>query len=178
MARENPTRTPTGFLTFFGGVVLLLIFAAIVMYWVRSNGSPDEVSTRRAQGRIATREQLTKKYNDQLGATGWTDKTKGIAHIPIADAMQLALVELKGKKVGASSVKVEAPLPVIPPDPKSTEPAPMVLPSAPSGAQTLHFDAFPTVAAANAGPPAPASQAALPTTSVPAAPAPGSSPAP
>ena len=88
MARENPTRTPADFLTFFGGLVLLVLFAFIVMTWVRANGPKDEISGRRAQARIATREQLTKKFNDQLESTGWTDKAKGAAHIPVSDAMK------------------------------------------------------------------------------------------
>jgi hypothetical protein len=168
MARENPTRTPTGILTFLGGLVLLVIFALLVMYWVKANGAPDEVSSRRAAARIATREQLTKKYQDQLGSTGWTDKAKGAVHIPIAEAMKLAVVELKSKKVGASTVKVEPPLPVVVPDPKATEPGPPALPSAPSGAQTMSFE---TVLASGPTPKAIAPAAAAAPAAPPTAPA-------
>ena len=175
MARENPTRTPTGILTFLGGLVLLVIFALLVMYWVKANGASDQVSIRRAEGRIATREQLTKKYHDQLSTAGWTDKAKGAVHIPIADAMKLVLVELKGKKVGASAVKVEPPLPVFVPDPKSTEPPPPSLPSAPGGAQTMKFEAF----LASGATPKPAAATPAPLAPAPAAPpAPVAPPAP
>ena len=114
MARENPTRTPTGILTFLGGLVVLVIFALIVVYWIRSNAPVANVTTKRDEARKNARLELQKKHAEQLQSTGWNDKAKGVAHVPVTDAMKLALVELQAKKPGASTVKVE-PAIVVPP---------------------------------------------------------------
>src|SRR3954447_12486957 len=98
MARENPTRTPTGILTFLGGLVVLAIFALLVVAWVRREAPGNDIETRRAEARKAARVELQKNHEQQMQTTGWIDKSKGIAHVPIADAMKLALVELQAKK--------------------------------------------------------------------------------
>jgi hypothetical protein len=184
MARENPTRTPTGILTFLGGLVVLAIFALLVVYWVRSEAPGDDITARRNEDRKKARVELQKNHEQQLQTTGWIDKAKGVAHVPVADAMKLALVELQAKTAGPSTVKVEPPLAIPPADPNAGPQAPVV-PSAPFGANTVTFAPFPIAAAATpaaakpAQPvtseaPAPAKPAATP---VPATPVPKPAPA-
>src|SRR3954451_18568612 len=119
MARENPTRTPTGILTFLGGLVVLGIFALLVVYWVHSETPGSDIDQKRGEGRKAARLELQKTYDTQVQTTGWIDKPKGVAHVPVADAMKLALVELKAKKPGASTVKVEPAVAAPPADPNA-----------------------------------------------------------
>lgn len=183
MARENPTSPPTGILTFLGGLLTLAIFAFAVLLWIHHTAPGNELSLKRANARRAAQEKLNQQYADQLNSLGWVDKKAGIAHIPIDDAMKKT-VALLGKK---AETKTAVPLdPVLPPvvvDPNSKDPAPVALPSAPQGANTVRFDipeatgvypvATPAPAPGAAAPaPAAAPAAPAPTTSAPAAPAP------
>src|SRR4051812_9680009 len=98
MARENPTHTPTGILTFAGGLVVLVIFALLVVSWIRSNPVAGDPTDRRNEDRKKVRAEIQKTHETQLESTGWVDKAKGVAHVPISEAMKLALVELKAKE--------------------------------------------------------------------------------
>ena len=132
-----PPRRLRAFFTFLGGLLLLAIFAFGILFWVRSAPAPaDNLKLRRAQGRSEARTKLDEQYAAQLGTAGWVDKKKGIAHVPIEEAMTMTVAELKAKKVAASTVKLDAPLPPVTVDPKSTEPPPVAMPSAPQGAIT------------------------------------------
>src|SRR5215217_6615991 len=126
----NPTRTPTGILTFLGGLLLLALFAAIIVFWISAKGANNNIDQKRAAARIQTRETLAKENQGKLVGEGWVDKNKGIARISIADAMALTLDDLKSKQVTPSSMKVEAPLPIPAADPNSKEPPTPALPSA------------------------------------------------
>src|SRR4051812_10024223 len=95
----NPTRTPSGLLTFFGGIVLLGIFSAIIVAWISWKGPKEDIEAKRAAGRISTRENLEKELQEKLSTSGWVDKNKGIARISITDAVRLSVEELKNKKV-------------------------------------------------------------------------------
>ncbi len=176
MARVNPTRTPSGILTFFGGLILLAVFAFLVVWWVRGTGKGDVLGNKRGAARYEARKKLEDQHHAQLTTLGWVDKAKGIAHVPVEDAMKLTLTELKGRKVEASTVKVEPPLPVVVPDPNSTEPPPSPMPSAPQGADTMRFDVV-KAAATPTPPPAPALEAAPKPAATPA-PKPAATPAP
>src|SRR5688500_15554375 len=104
----NPTRTPSGILTFLGGIVLLAIFAVIIVIWIKisSRGVKDDVNERRAAGRIQTREALDKEVHEKLTTTAWVDKAKGVARVPVADAIELTVEDLRKKKIAPSQVKV------------------------------------------------------------------------
>src|SRR6266550_1633303 len=169
MARSNPTRTSSGFLTFVMGLVLLALFAWLIVRYVHKAGPEADLETRRGQARKEKQEKLVEAHIAQLTTTGWVDKAKGVAHIPINDAMKLAMVELKGKKVTPSSVKVEPAPPVAVQEPNA-EPQPPPFPSAPHGAIMIRFDT-PEAGA----PPAPAT---TPAPAAPVAPAPAAAPAP
>ncbi len=173
MARSNPTQTPSGILTFLGGLFFLAVFAAIIVQRIHSYGPMQDIEQKRAESRSKTRNDIDRKYQELLNSDGWVDKAKGIAHIQIADAMKLTATELAGKKVGPSTVKVEAPLPVIAPAP-GEQPLP-ALPSSPFGADMVKFDAEAAPAQAPAA--APTAPAPAPATA-PITPSPASAPAP
>src|SRR5688500_6788845 len=100
----NPTRTPSGLLTFFAGVVLLAIFAAIVVFWISARAPKDDIEAKRAAGRIETREKLAQEAQEKLNSDAWVDKTKGLARINLADAIKLTVNDLKQKKVAPSTL--------------------------------------------------------------------------
>lgn len=153
MSIEETSRPqPSGFLTFVWALFFFLVFALFVLIWVKRDSGASTVDDTRAQARISKRLDLEKADHDKLMRASWVDKSKGIVHLPIADAKRLVLAELSSKKVSPSQVKVEPPLPPAAPyDPNAAEPA-LILPSSPQGADTLRFDL-------NAAAPAPAAAA-------------------
>jgi hypothetical protein len=157
---------PSSLLTFVWALFFFLLFAVVVMLWVRCSGPRQTVDDQRANARKTKLADLRKADAERLTTAGWIDQAKGIVHLPIEDAKKLVLAELRGKKPVASQVKVEPPLPMPPPfDPAAAEPPPPPLPSAPQGADTMHFGPTPSPAVA-----APAAPAAVPAPGAPAQP--------
>ena len=167
MASESINRTPNGIVVFLGSAAAFVVIAAIFVFALGAKKPANEVEQKRAAQRVETRTKLETEALEKLNSEGWVDKAKGTVHVSIADAMTLIVADLSAKKPAPSSVKVEAPLPLPVIDPNATEPPPAALPSAPQGADTIHF-ALPAVA------PAPA----VPTPAVPAAPEKAAEPAP
>ena len=163
MASETSHRTPNAFVVFLGTAAAFGVVALVFGGRLASYKPVDEVETKRAAQRLEARTKLDTEAQAKLDSLGWVDKAKGTVHVPIADAMKLVVADLRAKKPAPSSVKVEAPLPLPVADPKSAEPPPAALPSAPQGADTVRFPA----PAAKEAPAAPA-----PVAPVPAAPAP------
>ncbi len=181
MASDSP-RTVNGFLVFVGSLVALAGVTLVVIGVLAVDRGPgNEIEKKRAEQRIATREKLEAEVSAKLQTSGWVDKAKGIAHVPVAEAVPLVVAELRAKKPAPSQIKVDPVLPMPPPyDPNAAEPAPLALTSAPQGADTIRFTA-PAAAEAPAAAPAPAAvpapAPAAPAPAAPAAPAP-ESPAP
>ena len=184
MASENSTRTPNAFVVFLGTAAAFGVVALVFGTTLSLNKPVDEVEKKRAAQRLETRTKLDAEAQAKLGSLGWVDKAKGTVHVPIADAMKMVVADLTAKKPAPSSVKVEAPLPLPVADPKSAEPPPAALPSAPQGADTVRF-AQPAAAEAPAAPtpvtpapPAPAPEKPAEPAPAPAIPPPAPAPAP
>lgn len=83
-------------------VVLFVFFGAIVAiaFSAMQRGSTyeDERAKARAEKLKAAREGTTR----MLTTYGWVDKGKGLAHIPIERAMELAVPDLQAKKPAAA----------------------------------------------------------------------------
>jgi len=174
MASENSHRTPNAFVIFLGTAAAFAVVALVFGGKLASQKPVNEVEQKRAAQRVETRTKLDAEAAAKLGSLGWADKAKGTAHIPIDQAMTMIVAELTAKKPAPSSVKVEAPLPMPVADPKSAEPPPAALPSAPQGADTVRFplpaaEVIPATPAAPAAP-APEKPAVAPTPAVPATP--------
>lgn len=165
MASDSQNRTPNPVVAFLGIAAAFVVVPAIFVGVLVAKKPVNEVEPRRAAQRIEIRTKLDAEALAKLNSEGWVDKAKGIAHVPIAQAMTMVVAELSAKKPAPSAVKVEAPLPMPVADPASTEPPPAALPSAPQGADTIRF-ALP--ASAPAAAPAPA----VPAPEKPAEPAP------
>jgi hypothetical protein len=176
MASDTDTHphAPNPFVVIFGTVAALFLVAALFIASIGSAGKGDDLDRRRAQQRREARQKLEQVEQDALTNAGWVDKAKGVVRVPIADAMKSTVAELQNKKAVASSVKVEPSLPMPPPyDPNATEPAPLPLPSAPQGADTMHFQLAAATGASTAAPAAaPAPAAPTGSAPAPAAPAP------
>jgi hypothetical protein len=142
METTTSRRAPSGILTLLWALFFFFVFALLITFWVRCSGTaPDTVRDQRASERAIKRAELDKADLDLLQGAGVINQEKGIAHIPLAKAKELTLAELQKKKVAPSQLKIEPRLPMPPPhDPNSPEPPPMALPSAPQGADTMHFD--------------------------------------
>jgi hypothetical protein len=175
MPSINSQRPPSGSGTFALGIIGLAVFAALVVGWIKWTAKADDVNDERAAARIKKREELQAAWAAKLHTAAWVDKEKGVVQVPIDNAIRVMVAELKGKAVAKSEVKVPPPILAPPVDPKSTEPPPPALPSAPQGADMILFSGAapePPPAA-----PAPATPAA-PATTPPATTPPASPPAP
>jgi hypothetical protein len=158
MASINSQRPPSSLGTFVLGIVCLAVFAMLVVVGIRAVApTKDTVSEERAAARLKKREELEKDWAAKLTTVAWVDKEKGVVQVPIDEAIKAVAAELPSRKVAKSEVKVPAPLPMPVIDPKATEPPPPALPSAPQGADIIHFPAppAPAVPAAPATPPPP-----------------------
>ena len=156
MASETSHRTPNAFVVFLGTAAAFGVVALVFGGRLASYKPVDEVETKRAAQRLEARTKLDTEAQAKLDSLGWVDKAKGTVHVPIADAMKLVVADLRAKKPAPSSVKVEAPLPMPVADPKSAEPPPAALPSAPQGADTVlvvgHSNTIPAIIRALGGP--------------------------
>lgn len=100
-------------LTAWLGVVLLfLVFGLLV--WVICAAMPrgDSYESKRAQGRAEKLKTARADFDKSLGTYGWVDKTKGVAHVPIDRAMELAMADLAQKKPAAAG-PIAAPTPAV-----------------------------------------------------------------
>ncbi len=173
MASINSHRPPSSLGTFVLGATCLAFFAAAVVAWTKSRDSKtDLVEVERANARMKKREELEKEWAGKLQTVAWVNKEKGEVQLPIDDAIKVIATELKAKKVVKTEVKVPPAMQAPPVDPKSTEPPPPALPSAPQGADMVHFDDPFAPPPAPAAPPTPAPAPSTPAVPAPAAPTP------
>lgn len=171
MASINSQRAPSSTGTFLLGIACLALFAAIVVVWTKSLAPREDViEAERAAARVKKREELEKEWAGKLETVAWVNKEKGEVQLPIDDAIRVVAAELKSKKVTRTEVKIPPAMPAFVVDPKSTEPPPLALPSAPQGADMIRFDDPFAPATAPAPAPAPTTPAA------PAPPAPSTPP--
>ena len=141
MASINSQRAPSSTGTFLLGIACLALFAAIVVVWTKSQApKADVIETERAVARVKKREDLEKEWAGKLETVAWVNKEKGEVQLPIDDAIRVVAAELKSKKVTRTEVKIPPAMPALVVDPKSAEPPPLALPSAPQGADMIHFN--------------------------------------
>lgn len=86
------------FSTWVGVVLLLAVFGLFV--WVVIGASPrgDTYEAKRAKVREEKLKTAREEAEKALTTYGWIDKNKGVARIPIDQAMQLTLADLAAKK--------------------------------------------------------------------------------
>src|SRR5258708_15460317 len=107
MAPESSTRTSNGLLGYLGVITLLGAVLVVSVGTLAFTGRGGQtLEERRAAGRIEVRTRLEKEAQEKLSSEGWVDKAKGLVHVSIADAIPLAVAELRSKKPAPSQIKV------------------------------------------------------------------------
>ena len=108
------------------GLFLLLILVSVGGLMLGHSGSPtEEEDAARAAVRTKNLADLQATDTAQLTTYGWSDRAKGIVHIPIDRAMQLVIPSLN---------LVPAPTPTTSAAPESDVPKVTTAPSAPMAA--------------------------------------------
>lgn len=86
------------FSTWIGVVLLFAFFGLLAMVLLRAAPRGDTYEAKRAKARYEKLEAAQKEAIMALTTYGWVDKTKGVARIPITQAMELTVAELAAKK--------------------------------------------------------------------------------
>lgn len=80
---------------FVGGIVMILavlVASKLLLCW--NPAAPDEDAARAAE-RLKALQELQAENTRRLETYGWTDKAKGQVQIPIQQAMELTIAEMK-----------------------------------------------------------------------------------
>lgn len=101
MSPDEPIQTHRPRATFSTWIGVLLLFAffgilALVLLAAAPRG--DTYEKKRARVRLDKLEAANKEMLNSLTTYGWVDKAKGVARIPVTEAMKLTMAELSQKK--------------------------------------------------------------------------------
>ena len=150
------------FSTWLGVVLLFAFFGLLALVLVKASPRGTDYEKKRAEARAKKLEDAQKENLTALTTYGWVDKNKGVARIPIDQAMQIMLAELPGKKpTAAGPIAVVSPSAAPQTSPAATASAsPSASPSAsttpkPTSVSGPHSEAHNQPAAAVNPPPAP-----------------------
>ena len=135
------------FSTWVGFVLVFAFFGMLAFVAVKASPRGNTYEKKRAEARAKKLDDAQKESLTALTTYGWVDKSKGIARIPINDAMKLTLAELAQKKPTAAGPIVAA----------SPSAAPQTSPAASPGASPAASAAASPAASAAASPAASAS---------------------
>ena len=98
------------FSTWIGVVLLFAFFGLLAFVALKAAPRGDTYEKKRAKVRAEKLDAAQKENFNALTTYGWVDKSKGIARIPINDAMKLTLAELADKKPAAAGpIAAESP---------------------------------------------------------------------
>ncbi len=110
------------------GLALIFLFAVAVKLLLAANPAAPAEDAARAAERTKAHEELVAENAVKLGTYAWADKTKGRVQIPIAQAVELAIVKLNALPPAPAG-------PIVPPAAAAEVPAPAAQPSASPAAQ-------------------------------------------
>ena len=96
------------FSTWFGVVLLFVLFGAIVLAVIGPAPRGDTYEQKRAKAREEKLKAARDEETKTLTTYGWIDKNKGVARIPITRAMELTVADL-AKKKPASAGQIKTP---------------------------------------------------------------------
>jgi hypothetical protein len=98
------------FSTWVGIVLVFAFFGLLAFVALKASPRGNTYEQKRARTRAEKLDAAQKENLAALTTYGWVDKSKGVARIPINDAMQLMLVELAEKKpTAAGPIGAESP---------------------------------------------------------------------
>src|ERR1044071_6707942 len=116
----------------FGIVLLFALFCVIVLAIIGPSPRRSDYEETRAKKRVENLKTLREEADKALTTYGWTDKTKGLAHIPVERAMELTVAEL-AKQKPAPAGPIAAPETQVPAGAPATAAPP---PPAPAGTRS------------------------------------------
>jgi hypothetical protein len=129
----TPARPPMSFGAWLGVVLLFLFFGIFVLVLVAATPHGNNYEEKRAKAREEKLKTIRDTAAKDLNSYAWVDKSKGVARIPIEQAMEITIRDLASKKPAPANpiaVPAEAPAPAA----GAALPAPAVSPvTAPSG---------------------------------------------
>jgi hypothetical protein len=125
--------------TWFGIVLLFALFGVIVLAVIGPAPRGSDYEETRAKKRADVLKTTRDEANKVLTTYGWIDKTKGVAHIPIARAMELTVAQLAEQKpTRAGPIATPEPqAPAAPPIPLAASGTPAASPRASAAAQPV-----------------------------------------
>jgi hypothetical protein len=90
--------SPAPLSAWFGIVLLFVLFGVIVLAIIGPSPRGTDYEETRAKKRVENLKTLREEADKALTTYGWVDKTKGVARIPIARAMELTVADLAKQK--------------------------------------------------------------------------------
>jgi len=90
--------SPAPLSAWFGIVLLFVLFGVIVLAIIGPSPRGSDFEETRAKKRVENLKTLREEADKALTTYGWVDKTKGVARIPIARAMELTVADLAKQK--------------------------------------------------------------------------------
>lgn len=130
------------FSTWVGIVLVFAFFGLLAFVAVKASPRGNTYEKKRAEARAKKLEDAQKENLTALTTYGWVDKTKGVARIPINDAMKLTLAELAQKKPTAAGPIVAASPSAAPQTSPASSPA-----ASPAASATASASATPAASA-------------------------------
>ena len=112
------------FSTWLGVVLLFAFFGLLALVILKAAPRGTDYEKKRAEARAKKLEDAQKENLTALTTYGWVDKNKGVARIPINEAMQIMLVELPDKKPKAAGPIAAASTSASPAASPASSPAP------------------------------------------------------
>jgi hypothetical protein len=150
------------FSTWLGVVLLFAFFGLLALVVLKASPRGSDYEKKRAEARMKKLAEAQKENLTALTTYAWVDKNKGVARIPINDAMQIMLVELPDKKPKAAGPIAAASPSASPAASASPSASPRTTPAAdistspkPTSVSGEHSEAHNQPAAAVNPPPAP-----------------------
>jgi hypothetical protein len=122
------------FSTWLGVVLLFLFFGLLALVVLKAAPRGSTYEKKRAEARAKKLEEANKENLTALTTYGWVDKNKGVARIPINQAMRIMLVELPDKKPKAAGPIAAASPSASPATSAGASPAASASPSASASA--------------------------------------------
>lgn len=121
------------FSTWVGIVLLFAFFAMLALVVIGASPRGDTYEKKRAKARAEKLQAAQSEMMTALTTYGWVDKAKGLARIPVTDAMKLTVAELAQKKPAPANPiatpAAQSPAPATSPSPAaSPTPTPSTTP--------------------------------------------------
>lgn len=132
MATTEQVQTRTPFSTWFGIVLLFLLFGVIVVAVVGPTPRTDTYEKMRAENRLKKLKDARDEDAKALSKYAWVDKNKGTVRLPIERAMELTVTELANKKPAAAGPIASPAASAAPGGVAAATPAPSTSPAASS----------------------------------------------